>query len=60
MESPTAMLDSYDAARRAAAGYLSLLVQRKVTERKHAPEPPCFLRFSPRPGASRTRRARKC
>ena len=28
------------AAGRAAAGYLSLLVQRKVTQRKHAPEPP--------------------
>ncbi len=32
--------EGYDAAGRAAAGYLSLLVQRKVTERKHAPEPP--------------------
>ena len=31
---------SNDAASRAAAGYLSLLVQRKVTQRKHAPEPP--------------------
>jgi hypothetical protein len=30
----------FGAARRAAAGYLSLLVQRKVTQRKHAPEPP--------------------
>jgi hypothetical protein len=29
-----------DAAGRAEAGYLSLLVQRKVTQRKHAPEPP--------------------
>jgi len=33
-------LNSNDAARRAAAGYLSLLVQRKVTQRKHTPEPP--------------------
>jgi hypothetical protein len=33
-------LNRNDAARRAAAGYLSLLVQRKVTQRKHAPEPP--------------------
>jgi len=33
-------LKSNDAAGRAAAGYLSLLVQRKVTQRKHAPEPP--------------------
>jgi len=49
----------FDAARRAAAGSLSLLVQRKGTERKHAPEPPCFLRFSTRPGASRTRRPHK-
>jgi len=32
--------NSFDAASRAAAGYLSLLVQRKVTQRKHAPEPP--------------------
>jgi len=33
-------LNHNDAASRAAAGYLSLLVQRKVTQRKHAPEPP--------------------
>ncbi len=33
-------LEDYGAARRAAAGYLSLLVQRKVTQRKHTPEPP--------------------
>ena len=33
-------VNGFDAARRAAAGYLSLLVQRKVTQRKHAPEPP--------------------
>jgi len=33
-------LNSNAAASRAAAGYLSLLVQRKVTQRKHAPEPP--------------------
>ena len=33
-------LNNNDAASRAAAGYLSLLVQRKVTQRKHAPEPP--------------------
>jgi hypothetical protein len=33
-------LNCNDAAGRAAAGYLSLLVQRKVTQRKHAPKPP--------------------
>ena len=33
-------LKSYGAASRAAAGYSSLLVQRRVTRRKHAPEPP--------------------
>jgi len=33
-------LNRNDAAGRAAAGYLSLLVQRKVTQRKHAPKPP--------------------
>jgi hypothetical protein len=32
--------NGFDAAGRAAAGFLSLLVQRKVTQRKHAPEPP--------------------
>ena len=39
------------------AGYLSLLVQRKVTKRKHTRSRRRPLRFSPRPGASRTRRA---
>jgi len=70
------VVNGFDAASRAAAGYLSLLVQRKVTQRKHAPEPPTPVpcrdaqmprsawmrvsgRFSPRPGASRTRRARQ-
>jgi hypothetical protein len=37
-------LNSNDAAGRAAAGYLSLLVQRKVTQRKHAPDVALFLR----------------
>jgi len=32
--------NGFYAAGRATAGYLSLLVQRKVTQRKHAPEPP--------------------
>ena len=32
--------EGFGAASRAAAGYLSLLVQRKVTQRKHPPEPP--------------------
>jgi hypothetical protein len=34
------VVNGFDAAGRAAAAYLSLLVQRKVSERKHAPEPP--------------------
>ena len=33
-------VNDFDAAGRAAAGYFSLLVQRKVTKRKHTPEPP--------------------
>jgi len=37
---PRRFLKGNDAAGRAAAGYSSLLVQRRVTRRKHAPEPP--------------------
>ena len=47
LESPAAMFEKLRAASAPQAGYLSLLVcpvctlvQRKVTQRKHAPEPP--------------------
>ena len=39
-ESPAAMPEKLRAASAPRAGYFSLLVQRKVTQRKHAPEPP--------------------
>ena len=39
-ESPAAMSENLIAASAPQAGYFSLLVQRKVTKRKHTPEPP--------------------
>jgi len=47
-------LNSFDAARRAAAGYFLLLVQEKVTKEKDTPkaaETP--LRFSPKAGPAK-------
>jgi hypothetical protein len=40
MESPAAMPKKLIATSAPHAGYFSLLVQRKVTKRKHTPEPP--------------------
>ena len=42
VESPAAMPEKLIAASAPQAGYFSLLVQRKVTKRKHTPEPPTF------------------
>ena len=59
--SATPMLENLRAASAPRAGYFSLLVQRKVTKRKHAPEPP--VPCASRPGrplaelAERTQRA---
>jgi hypothetical protein len=44
-------LKGFSAARRAAAGSLSLLVQRKGTERKHARSRRPLLRFSGKSGS---------